>query len=126
MLLRSRSGLPIASAGPVLPAICIICKNKFQIILVWDRKEHGRGIISPKQKHCQQVCPSLQLAPSSKPSASFVKINFKLYSSGIGRNTEEGSSRQSRNIVSRQDILKRRFRRDFPQLVFHTPFQQQL
>lgn len=25
--LRSRSGLPIASAGPVLPAICIICKK---------------------------------------------------------------------------------------------------
>ena len=26
--LRSRSGLPIAGSGPVLPALCIICKKK--------------------------------------------------------------------------------------------------
>ncbi|XP_077355476.1 apoptotic protease-activating factor 1 isoform X3 [Festucalex cinctus] len=54
-IVRECKGLPIASAGPVLPAICIICKNKFQSIFVWDRKAHGRGITSPKQKHCQQA-----------------------------------------------------------------------
>ncbi|XP_077377365.1 uncharacterized protein LOC144018738 [Festucalex cinctus] len=75
--LRSRSGLPIASAGPVLPAICIICKNKFQSIFVWDRKAHGRGIISPKQKHCQQAGWLLQAAEMKKDCSILLHIQDK-------------------------------------------------
>ncbi|CAL8344950.1 unnamed protein product [Arctogadus glacialis] len=48
--LRSRSGLPIAGSGPVLPALCIICKKKRRTSLSTEEAIE-KGILCPRLKH---------------------------------------------------------------------------
>ncbi|KAJ4922356.1 hypothetical protein JOQ06_025893 [Pogonophryne albipinna] len=40
--LRSRSGLPIAGSGPVLPALCIICKMKEKMIIKAGKRQRDQ------------------------------------------------------------------------------------
>lgn len=40
--LRSKTGLPIVSAGPLLPALCIICKKTDKIITVGGKRQKDR------------------------------------------------------------------------------------
>ena len=56
--LRSRSGLPIASSGPVLPALCIICKKTNKFIAKAGKRQREALSKAETLTAGKQKCPS--------------------------------------------------------------------
>ncbi|XP_057711366.1 uncharacterized protein LOC130928664 [Corythoichthys intestinalis] len=153
--------------------------KKCQSMLVWDRKANGSGIISPKQGHCRQAAEmkkdsSILLHIKDKDCVAtevrYHKSCYCDYTRFLTKPTETATRDEEmqpyaesyklfceqvirqRIIVDkevfrmdklrrlfvntvrnhedldasdyRQDMLKRQLKRDFPQLVFHTPFKR--
>ncbi|XP_076144371.1 uncharacterized protein LOC143126355 isoform X3 [Alosa pseudoharengus] len=65
--LRSRSGLPIAGSGPVLPALCIICKKKEKLI-----NKAGKRQRDPLSKAETLTAGQLQKAAELKEDESIL------------------------------------------------------
>ncbi|KAL1268455.1 hypothetical protein QQF64_033818 [Cirrhinus molitorella] len=179
--LRSRTGLPVACAGPVLPALCIICKKMDKYITVAGKrqKDHltqaetlsaGQLLKAAEMKADTSIlvhirdkdCVSLEVRYHKSCYRQYTRfltkstatvtgtleeeneptfdVSYKIFCERIIRhriivNQEVLTMTQLRrifiNIVNkhegldasnyRQDKLKRRLTRDFPQLVFHSP-----
>ncbi|XP_042593641.1 uncharacterized protein LOC122139558 [Cyprinus carpio] len=140
--LRSRTGLPVACAGPVLPALCIICKKTDKYITVAGKGPSftGRNIVSRWYTRFLTKSTATVTETSEEQNEPTFDASYKIFCERIIRhriivNQEVLTMMQLRriflNLVKkhedldasnyRQDKLKRRLSHDFPQLVFHSP-----
>ncbi|XP_061918406.1 uncharacterized protein LOC133659746 isoform X1 [Entelurus aequoreus] len=71
--LRSRSGLPVASAGPVLPAICIICQKVEKYTRVGGKRQRDQLT----QAETVSAGQLLKAAEIKKDAAILLHINDK-------------------------------------------------
>ncbi|XP_076867112.1 uncharacterized protein LOC143518500 [Brachyhypopomus gauderio] len=174
---RSRSSLPISSSGPVLPAICIICKKGYKFVVAGGRRQkealtktktlnagklqeaaevkddqsilihikdrdcvalqvqyhkscyrqYTRFLSGPARAEKEQIKPTFDLSYKlfcERVICQRLLINQEVLRMSQLRKDFIDLVQSSEGVDAssyRQDTLKKRLSRDFPQLVFHIP-----